>query len=91
MLSGPHKSHRWLNRLLDLESLSIIAGFFFSLYFLAKAGWAFFFAGAFVKLALLVFGTCVFGVVLRYLSATWRLVALGAFALCAPLFEHLLG
>ncbi len=91
MLSGPYNSHRWLNRLLEIESLSVIAGFFFSCYFLLKAGWVFFSAGAFLKLALLVLGVCVFGAVLRYLSAIWRLVALGVFALCSPLFEHLLG
>lgn len=91
MIEGPYKSNGsgWVSaRMADLEVIGLIVNFLAGCYFIGKVGFAFFVAGAFLKLATLVM--CVLAIIglLLIVSHTWRIVAIVAFASLGPFIQY---
>ncbi|WP_136417497.1 hypothetical protein [Herbaspirillum sp. ST 5-3] len=94
MIDGPYKSNRsgWVSEgLAGMELIGLVVGFFAGCYFISKAAFYFFIAGAFLKLAVLIACVVIFIGIFLIASHTWRLIGVLAFATLGPLFQYVSG
>lgn len=73
----------------DWEAIGLAAGFLAGCYFIGKAAFTFFAAGAFLKLAGLVGCVLVFIGLFFIVSSTGRFVVILAFASLGPFIQYL--
>jgi hypothetical protein len=94
MIEGPYKSNRsgWVSEgMAGIELIGLVFGFVAGCYFIGKAAFAFFIAGTFLKLAVLVACVVAFIGMILIASYVWRLVGVFAFATLGPLFQYVSG
>lgn len=75
----------------DWEAIGLVVGFLAGCYFIGKAAFIFFVAGAFLKLAGLVGCVLAFIGLFFIVSSTWRFVVILTFASLGPLIQYISG